>query len=342
MDTVTLVQRSAAVYQRAVPGGERQLMRIARALLGAASAYQQVELDELPVELLDRIQSDLDPTSRARLSATSRQMRDITARARQIDKGQWYRAIQREFGYPYDYADDVGSEEASDTLRQWTVTFPGGDQLSVQKSPYSSDRRTEVWESNDEQKLRVIVDRSVRQGILEMNYYRDQQQHRTDGPQRIQWYEDGQLRTVEYKQDDRLYRKDGPASLSFYPNGQRMFELWYTKPGELHRINGPADISYHSNGTPSVIAYYVDDEQHREGGPAYARYDDQGNVQEEQYFRHGELHRDDGPAVVSFDEDGNVDYTEYYRNGQPVVGEKRSRDREDNEYGFDNKRLRRW
>jgi antitoxin component YwqK of YwqJK toxin-antitoxin module len=58
--------------------------------------------------------------------------------------------------------------------------------------------------------------------------------HRTDGPARIYYYENGKIEREYWYVEGKMHRTDGPARIYYYENGKREREHWYVDDKELN------------------------------------------------------------------------------------------------------------
>jgi len=100
-----------------------------------------------------------------------------------------------------------------------------------------------------------------------------------------------------------ITRDDGPARIIYYSNGNLKQEMWYTDDVLNRDVKeGPAIIEYYRNGKISGYQYIRKGRSHRpvEEGPA-----DESHIGMDNhylvYYQNGVPHRLDGPAMISKD-----------------------------------------
>lgn len=268
-DTLDLLQQSAKVYARAVGAkSDVQLMRIARALLQVATSYQQVELDELPVELLGEIQSHFDPRSRARFGTTSRRMHSIVAADSAEDRERWrrrklimyrspefWRVAQEEYGHPHDYPEDLEHFRDEPTrepeyhpMAERTYTFPGGDTMAVSGGYEGATDLLMIW-ADDDHKVTARVDLA-----------------RSKEPYDVQV--EKRLKNERGEYVDRLYshRERGPAKITYYGDNGNIRSALFFKNGRNHRSDGPAVLVYNKDGTLRTVGWFLNGRKYDDRG----------------------------------------------------------------------------
>jgi antitoxin component YwqK of YwqJK toxin-antitoxin module len=86
--------------------------------------------------------------------------------------------------------------------------------------------------------------------------------------------------------DNKRHREDGPAKINYYENGNIKREGYYLN-GKRYREDGPSIMEYYENGNIKEKGYHINDKLHREDGPARIEYYLNGNIQDEQYYLNG-------------------------------------------------------
>lgn len=109
---------------------------------------------------------------------------------------------------------------------------------------------------------------------------------------------EGNYKHVNYYSNDQLHRSNRPARVVYYDNCVILQQ--YYKYGKVHNDNGPAIICHYRNGMIKLIEYYQHGQKHRLDGPACTYYKSDGNIISEDYRQNDQLHRIDGPAKIIY------------------------------------------
>jgi antitoxin component YwqK of YwqJK toxin-antitoxin module len=91
------------------------------------------------------------------------------------------------------------------------------------------------------------------------------------------------LKEEWYDKNNNWHRENGPARILYYGNGNLKYEYYYQNGGN-HREDGPANIKYYENGSIECKVYYLNGEIHRENSPAIISYYENGNIKSEHYY----------------------------------------------------------
>lgn len=71
-------------------------------------------------------------------------------------------------------------------------------------------------------------------------------------PSKEQWHRNGTKKLQEWRSHNVLHRTDGPARISFYKNGQ-LKEIGHYQSGKLHKVDGPASTMWLPDRTKTDI-----------------------------------------------------------------------------------------
>lgn len=222
-------------FMRYVPEGGPRARALATSLwetVGGASREPSASLSDLPPELLARIQSELDPESRAALAATSRTMHDVTEPDRWLDQ-EWWRRVQMEHDLPHEYVWDDDVELIDEQTRgdEWTSRvwrFPGGDLLKEEHqeanfwmSRPGAFKQTWVYVSPDRVRYTVYRERRYDSPVQVEEWRKDDALHRERGPAFTERSAQGNV-TREWHRDGALSRLDGGPTITVdFPGGKR-------------------------------------------------------------------------------------------------------------------------
>ena len=68
-----------------------------------------------------------------------------------------------------------------------------------------------------------------------------------ESKKKVNYWDDGSIRSERWYVDGYLCREDGPACIHYYSDGTVEEESWWLDR-KLHRTDGPAYVSYHDDG----------------------------------------------------------------------------------------------
>lgn len=186
----------------------------------------------------------------------------------------------------------------------------------------------------------VIITKAHR--IIEEEWMRNGELHRTDGPATTRYHPNGNLAERQWFQDGLGHREIGPAVECYHPNGRLESESWM-RQGELHRTDGPAESHFDQTGNLWLEQWWWNGWPARPTGPEMVEYHLCGCVREETFVldpacgtaqhrvyrpngtieKHAwtmvdELHRDGQPAVIHCDHNGSLAVGEWFERGKPA------------------------
>mgnify|MGYP002507824257 CR=1 FL=1 len=102
-----------------------------------------------------------------------------------------------------------------------------------------------------------------------------------------EYYNNGKIRRKLYRNiNDELHRENEPAWIEYYKNGN-IKSIDYYINGVSHREDGPAIIGYYENGEVRFKTYFINDKIHKEDGPANIYYNEDGSISDKNYYING-------------------------------------------------------
>ena len=102
-----------------------------------------------------------------------------------------------------------------------------------------------------------------------------------------EYYNNGKIRRERYyNTNNELHRENEPAWIDYFENGNIKSMDYYIN-GDTHREDGPAVIGYYENGNIRFKSYFVNDKIHREDGPADTYYSEDGLASCKNYYING-------------------------------------------------------
>ena len=87
-------------------------------------------------------------------------------------------------------------------------------------------------------------------------------------------------------ENGHFHNENGPARISYNQNGNVRYKEWWIND-KLHNENGHAFIEYYPNGNVAYKSWYINGEHHNENGPAIIVYDEDGNITRQEYWENG-------------------------------------------------------
>lgn len=150
-------------------------------------------------------------------------------------------------------------------------------------------------------------------------YYLNGKLHRTDGPAKVEYYDNGQISLEEHHINGLIHRDDGPAVEQYFVSGERSSVTYY-KNGKPHNENGAAHVRYYESGATERYEYWLNHQRHSVDGPAVITFYDSGKYHEfkpksKTYYVDYKIHRIDGPAWIEYSESGETVRQSFYLEG---------------------------